>query len=305
MFQKLKEYLLIKLGITELRHDLQQAEKRLDDRFEFLGSYMNLIQAEELSIDKNLSAKVESRLKKEFGLSSVNMTTHKNDIMFAIHLFEHRHDVQKAIYSHFKVGGRTAANLKSLCEKEGLSKQKILDFGSGYGRVSRFLPTHFQDAEILVSEVKEQALAFQKRHFGFEGLFHNQDPKSLQANGFDLILALSVFTHLPKVSFQAWLQHLIAMLSPGGALIFTFNNGDDAKYQESYEKQDFSFQLASEDSKFSFIADSLNDTHEYGNTFISHSFLKGLLDYEGLSYQFLGYEFSPAQETILIKKEII
>jgi hypothetical protein len=94
------------------------------------------------------------------------------------------------------------------------------------------------------------------------------------------------------------------MLNPKGALIFTFNNGEDPKYRDWYAKQEFVFQLASEDSKFSFINDSLKDTQEYGNTFISHKFLERLLDSKGLSYEFLGYELSPAQEAVLIKKSL-
>jgi|GEM_PF-5372098 len=43
MFQKIRDYFLLKLGITELRHDLEQAEKRLNDRFDFLGSYMVIV----------------------------------------------------------------------------------------------------------------------------------------------------------------------------------------------------------------------------------------------------------------------
>lgn len=303
MFQKLKNYFLIKLGISQLRYDLEQAEKRLNDRFDFLGSYMNLVQGEDLSLDPTLSAQTESLLKAEFGLASVNMVTHKNDIMFAMHLFEHRHDLEKAIYSHFKVGARTASRLKNICDQEDLSPQKILDFGSGYARVSRFLPHHFPSAEIIVSEVKEQALDFQKRHFAFKGLFHGQEPESLKINGLDLILALSVFTHLPKKAFERWLEHLIAALKPGGALIFTFNHGKDAKYKDWFGKQDFVYQKASEDSKFSFISDSLKDTEEYGNTFITHQFLEKHLAVKGLSYKFLGYDLSPAQEAVLIRRE--
>ncbi len=303
MLQKLKDYLLLKLGITELRHDLKQAEKRLDNRFDFLGAYINLVQNEALNLDPAISTAVENKLKAEFALNTVNLTTHKNDIMFAVHLFEHRFHPEQALYSHFKVGARTAITLKDLCQQSGLQPKNILDFGSGYGRVSRFLPEQFPSARIVVSEVKEQALAFQKQHFGFSGEAHSQASASLKAEHFDLIFALSVFTHLPETAFINWLEKLIALLNPEGILIFTFNNGNDPKFRESFTNQNFSYQRASEDSKFSFVSDSLKDTQEYGNTFISHQFLERLLKREGLSYQFLGYNFSPAQEAVLIKKE--
>ena len=303
MFKKLSDYILLKLGILELRHSLELTEKKLNDRFDFLGAYMNLVQAEDIAIDPSIAAKVQKDLQTEFGLEEINMATHKNDVMFAMHIFEHRYHPEKAVYSHFKISARTASRLKKICDQEGFSPQKILDFGSGYGRVSRFLPSYFPTTEILISEVKEQALDFQKRHFGFTGSHHGQDSESLNAAGIDLIFALSVFTHLPKEAFKDWLQKLINILNPGGALIFTFNNGEDPKYQDWFGQEEFVYQLASEDSKFSFINDSLKDTQIYGNTFISRHFLEKLLAKKGLSHKFLAYELSPAQEAILIRKE--
>ena len=90
MFKKLSDYILLKLGILELRHSLELTEKKLNDRFDFLGAYMNLVQAEDIAIDPSIAAKVQKDLQTEFGLEEINMATHKNDVMFAKKAFHRK-----------------------------------------------------------------------------------------------------------------------------------------------------------------------------------------------------------------------
>ncbi|WP_417600947.1 class I SAM-dependent methyltransferase [Owenweeksia hongkongensis] len=302
MFNKLKDYILLKLGITELRHNLATAEKNLNDRFDFLGAYMNLTQKEDIEIDPAIASKVATKLCAEYNIDTINMATHKNDVMFAIHVFGHRYNLENAVYTNFRIGAETALNLKRICEEYKIAPQKILDFGSGYGRVSRFLKQKFPESEIEISEVKSQALDFQKRHFGFKGIFHSQDAESLNCEKQDLILAVSVFSHLPKTTFAPWLNKLIQCLNSGGALVFTFNNSEDPKYFGVTKNQNFVYQQVSEDSKFAFLSDSIKDTNDYGHTFVTHQYLEDLLSKNDVSYHFLGKSLVQSQESIIIIK---
>lgn len=303
MFKKLKDYILLKLGISELRHHQRTVEKRLNDRIDFLGAYINISQTEDIVLDKVVMENVNKQLESSFSVKNIEGIVHKNDVMFAFHLYKHRHDTHEAVLSYFRVGIETAKNLQEISSNNNIAAKNILDFGSGYGRVSRFIPWFFNGCELEVSEVKAQSLDFQKRHFGFEGISHTQDSNSFPSKTYDLILALSVFTHLPKTTFGQWLNKLIASLNPGGGVVFTFNNTEDPMHVSASKKQDFAYQQSSEDTMFSFLYDSINDTGDYGNTYISHSFLEGLLSKHNVTYKFLGKTLVKSQEAIIVIKK--
>ena len=193
--------------------------------------------------------------------------------------------------------------MQNIAIERSITPDSILDFGSGYGRVSRFLPSFFTNSKIEVSEVKSQALDFQKRHFDFEGISHTQDVKSFPDKEFDLILALSVFTHLPQSSFENWLNKLVRLLKPGGALVFTFNNTLDPLHLTSSQMKEFAYTASSEDTAFPFLYDSIKENTDYGNTYVSHRFLDQLISKLGVDHKFLGKELVPSQEAIIVMKK--
>ncbi len=95
----------------------------------------------------------------------------------------------------------------------------ILDFGCGCGRVIRHLASlpvelHGSDAnKRLVSWCREN-LAFAR--FTLNGL---APPLSYADASFDLVYALSVFTHLPEALQKPWRNELHRVLRPEGLLV--------------------------------------------------------------------------------------
>lgn len=303
MFKKLKDYILLKLGISELKHHQRFVEKRLNDRIDFLSTYLNITQGEDIHLDPQVMKDVSVSLCAKYSIKAINSVVHKNDVMLAFTLFKYRANPQQAVQHYFNLGIETAQRLHQIALNNKIEATEILDFGSGYGRVSRFLPSFFIDSKIEVSEVKTQALDFQKRHFGYNGIAHTQDVNSFPDKEFDLILALSVFTHLPQASFQNWLSKLISTLKHGGALVFTFNNSKDIQHAKLSGQKDFAYTESSEDSAFPFLYDSLQKTEDYGNTFVSRSFIENLLTGLDVKFQFLGNELVPSQEAIIVIKK--
>lgn len=99
---------------------------------------------------------------------------------------------------------------------------RLLDFASGYGRVTRFLAAALPAERIWVSEIHPEAVAFQASRFGVHGL--PSAPRAAQLRcpeRFDALFATSLFTHLPREAFTAWLARLAGLLAPGGMLAFT------------------------------------------------------------------------------------
>ncbi len=291
MIEKLKQYLLLKLGIT-----------RINKRLDYLSSYINLTYPEAVPVDPLIMAGVLERLKERDGVDSFNPTIHKNDIMFAFSMLEHSYHQPQAVYSYFSIGAQTVLRLSAILDKHGIHPGRILDFGSGYGRVSRFFPIAFPNAEVVVSEVKKPAMDFQEKTFGYRSIHHSQDANTFPEEKFDFILALSVFTHLPQHSFETWMTKMVANLNPGGALVFTFFSDD--QFRGGTTGKDFAYVKQSEDTLFSFMSDSINNTSDYGETYISHGYLKNLLDSLGTSYTFLTKEEFGDHKGVLVRKGV-
>ncbi len=99
---------------------------------------------------------------------------------------------------------------------------RILDFGCGCGRVARFLAPLLAPARYTGVDIDGPAIAWCQDHLSPPAHFARipqQPPTELPEAGFDLVLAVSVFTHLPEALHLAWLRELARRTRPGGLLI--------------------------------------------------------------------------------------
>ncbi len=263
---KIGAWLRDKLGVTETRLEF---EKQL----QYLNSYLQLVTPDKITFSPVLHSYLRERASKEFGIADFDSSVHKNDLMFHHQLRRFPDSSAEAVYKYFRVGMVAAKKLSALLP-EDFEVGKLLDFGSGYARCSRFYPAFFPAAEIQVSEIKEQALRYQQETFGFKTLLHGSDANSLNASNYDLIIAISVFTHLPEALCREWLQKLFYHLRPGGKLIFTYVNIDLAPTAAT---GDYHFTDHSEDAGVSWVGDRITDTSVYGSTFYSDDRLRKLI----------------------------
>lgn len=99
---------------------------------------------------------------------------------------------------------------------------RVLDFGSGHGRLTRTLIGHLRPEQIWACDIYPHAVAWQAETFGVNGLVSVSRPDRFALTGeFAIIFAGSVFSHLPDPLFRAWLARLYALTAPGGALAIT------------------------------------------------------------------------------------
>ena len=101
--------------------------------------------------------------------------------------------------------------------------QRYLDFGSGWGRIGRFFLRDFERGDMAGVDIDEKMVGF-CRDADAPGLFleiANGRPLPFADGAFRLITAYSVFTHLPRALFEAWMAELLRVLAPGGLLVFT------------------------------------------------------------------------------------
>jgi SAM-dependent methyltransferase len=126
----------------------------------------------------------------------------------------------------FLDSGRLAAeSVRAPLERQGrriAELDALLDFGCGCGRVTR----HWAPLErtaVHGADANEHAIAWCRANLPFARFTSNglAPPLDHADGSFDLVYALSVFTHLPEDLQHAWMHELERLLRPGGFLLLT------------------------------------------------------------------------------------
>lgn len=117
----------------------------------------------------------------------------------------------------------------------------VLDFGCGCGRVTRYFKEFAGD--VAGSDVSAPAVAWCRDNLPF-GRFETNGlapPLAFDDEQFDLVYALSVFTHLTADLQLAWRDELRRVLEPGGRLLITTHGRSyvprlDAAERDAFER---------------------------------------------------------------------
>lgn len=104
----------------------------------------------------------------------------------------------------------------------GGSPGRILDFGSGAGRVTRWLKAAFPGAALACCDLRAQDVAFCREAFGAEAWASGTDVAALDLRGpYDLVWMGSVLTHVDEGNARGLVDKAMAALRPGGLLVAT------------------------------------------------------------------------------------
>lgn len=220
-----------------------------------------------------------SGFRKEFKVSDrLELRIARNDLMFLYSLL-HLGQYHKA-YHHYLSAGLNAYKLVNtlVSARNGEWKQvnSFLDFASGYGRLTRFMTLQLPASAIWVSDIKPNAVEWQKEIFGVQGFPSSYEPETLEpGRKFDLIYVGSLFSHLPEDLFHRWLRRLYEWLSDTGMLIFTVH---DISLWQGPNPPEFIFHAQSEDTRFHAIDDHIADDEAYGVSYTAESFVASAIE---------------------------
>jgi SAM-dependent methyltransferase len=126
---------------------------------------------------------------------------------------------------HFLAVGRKifwdVKRLLSLVDRRIEEFGTILDFGCGCGRVLRHFLALADGREVHGADIDPEGIGWCREHLSFAACALTGDlpPLPYPDGRFDLVLAISVFSHLPEDRQFAWLGELRRVLRPGGLLI--------------------------------------------------------------------------------------
>lgn len=135
---------------------------------------------------------------------------------------------QRSIWLFLRIGETVVADLQRLIQEAGQVTSEfnsILDFGAGCGRVLRHLPGAFPEAQIHAADVDAEAMSWCSKNLPFltsNSVLPLLPPSTLGDKQFDLIYAISVFTHLPLTVQTAWFAELKRVAKPGALLVLSY-----------------------------------------------------------------------------------
>ena len=103
----------------------------------------------------------------------------------------------------------------------------VLDFGSGPGRMARYFLRHWETTGIVGTDVDASAIAWAQKEFPLGEFVVNapNPPLPLPGNAFDLIYAVSVFSHLSEANHRLWLDELHRVAEENCLLVLTVLGG--------------------------------------------------------------------------------
>lgn len=182
---------------------------------------------------RQISAELQRQAEQCGTLHAVPAALHPEDfILWFIHDQAHMTDKAQAVREYFQSGKEGALFLQALLEEhrprqvlQQLQRPgqplSLLEFASGYGRVTRHLPAALPGFEVTASDIHPQAVEF-LRGFGLRAVQSHATPEAFDPGRvFDVIYAFSFFTHMPRGSWGRWLKALGRHVSPGGLLVFS------------------------------------------------------------------------------------
>ena len=186
-------------------------------------------------------------------------------------------DLDLAVLDYFSSGASVARVLEQIAAWRfgGLAEvPSMLDVGAGYGRVTRHLISGLDGQglpaeRLTVAEILPEALRFQESTFGVKALRSAPSPSDCRPplsaeRSTALVYAGSLFTHLPRPSFEDWLAALCGAIAEGGLLVFSVHDPalmPPELLAAGLADAGFGFHPASESASL--------DPHQYGSTWVS------------------------------------
>lgn len=165
-----------------------------------------------------------------------------------------RSDVENQVHDawhdqHYLDVGREAIEILTgqLIANKRPIPQKVLDYASGSGRVTRHLQALFPDAQLTCLDLYQEHLDFCAREFGVDTIRATENPDDVVVSPeYDLVFSGSLLTHLPQKWFWPTMHAIARSLSPTGIALVTLEG------RRAEEIQDTAWKLI-DDKKFESI----------------------------------------------------
>jgi hypothetical protein len=166
---------------------------------------------------------------------------------------------------YFDDGRKSADRVSALIARymPGHNHVRLLEFASGYGCVTRHLAVSARGYELVACDIHQAAVSFTREALGVNAMQSASRPEDVNSDKpFDVVFALSFFSHMPDRTWGRWLRTLLSMVTDGGLLIFTTHGRKSGKHfgNPQVDDQGYFFRPESEQADLA--------TDEYGSTLV-------------------------------------
>jgi ubiquinone/menaquinone biosynthesis C-methylase UbiE len=182
----------------------------------------------------------------------------------------------KLDYEKYFVGGKESAawlkqEISPFLEPRNLT---ILDWGCGPARILRHLPDVFDHScTFFGTDYNEKSIKWCQEHL--KGISFSKNnltpPLSFDAEKFDVIYGISIFTHLSAANHTPWFDELNRVLKKEGILLLTTHGNAFKAIMTEKEIQEF-------DNNQLVIRDNVVEGHRVFATFHPPLFMKTLFE---------------------------
>ena len=176
--------------------------------------------------------------------------------------------------------------------------ETVLDFGCGCGRVTRYWD-EFPGA-VSGSDVSAKAVEWCRANLPFARFEQNAlaPPLVFGDESFDLVYALSVFTHLTAELQLAWRDELRRVLRPGGRLFVTTHGRSYAPRLDAGERE--RFEQGELVVRWSDVPGTNLCSAYHPERYLHETFAQG---FAFLQLEPEGARGNPTQDVVLLRKE--
>jgi len=195
------------------------------------------------------------------------------------------------LWSGLKDAEMCAAYVERYIQHKVRDMIKILDFGCGCGRTTRFLQA-IPQFDVYGSDVNKSLVAWCLDNLKMVTMTDNEaaPPLNFSEGQFDFIYSLSIFTHLPETSMLAWLDELARVTADKGIILLTthgypaleticrsnqhqqmfqMSEAEAEELRSTFDLKRFNYRRYSSD-----VIEAANAGEDYGNSFTHETYIR-------------------------------
>lgn len=194
-------------------------------------------------------------------------------------LLRHRVHGKLDLKSFMSIGKQCSEDITAnlgLAGADIQSMENILDFGCGCGRVLQWLSKQNKQAHYDGVDIDEAAINWCNNNILSADFFNNEflPPLPFDDDKFDLVYAVSVFSHIDEEAHLLWLKEIQRIVRPGGYFVVSYHGRHSQeiltlKEKNTIEEHGFLFKV---ESCGKFKLDGLPDS--YQSAFISQKYIE-------------------------------
>ncbi len=140
--------------------------------------------------------------------------------------YEADEDREEVLAGFLSTGQQSVRDIEAALASVGkslLDFESILEFGSGCGRIMRWLEPLGAQSQLYGCDIDEEAMDWSNENLSFASFSANpaEPPLPYEDQTFDLVFNHSVFTHIDERMQDLWLAELHRVTKPGGLVLAT------------------------------------------------------------------------------------